>query len=556
MVKLIRKYKQIIIILCISTLYSLFLLSGTLTSIIKTPKETVNMMVGHYYEDYYEYIAFVKQGGYGNIIFHNPFTNDDKGTLFVPWWPLTLTGFIYSLILKLPASLAFWISSFINMIVFFVLSFKAIDLIMKKCSYRNKLFAFMLSLISSSYFSLENWQTFKINIYNNWTSIGFPFTRYNIGTPQHQLANIIYILSIIILAKVLQQKINWKTYGWYFSLSLVLLLTRPINAVVLWFAIFLSLVIENVRPISNKSLKTILFKVKKTLKESFPLYFLSIITLLIFLLLIKLLNTSQAYQNSMNTEIHNFRYPAIKEYLLSVGIILPLAILGLPYYLKHFSFMRLVFLITSGISIFMLLVPIQIHGENILSLFYVQNLRFNNPLTYVFLGTCAVEPLRRLGKGKVFYLAVILVLLFNIPSLFIAWREAIVWPNTISPSYLQFMPNDMYKGIKNLENSNPNKIILTSLKSKLGMMVPSISGCTVFLGINDFTLNMNNKVKTANQFFSLEMDQETAKKFLSSERISEILITKLDGRETLYLERYPFLSKTYSSDNLIILSYQ
>jgi len=57
------RYNRNQLLVClISVSYALLLLSGVISTIIHKPKDTVNMMVGHYYEDYYEYLSFVKQG--------------------------------------------------------------------------------------------------------------------------------------------------------------------------------------------------------------------------------------------------------------------------------------------------------------------------------------------------------------------------------------------------------------------------------------------------------------------------------------------------------------
>ena len=54
-------------------------------------------MVGHYFEDYYEYLSFIKQGQKGSIILENLFDGRDETKIIVPWWPYSLLGFLSSL---------------------------------------------------------------------------------------------------------------------------------------------------------------------------------------------------------------------------------------------------------------------------------------------------------------------------------------------------------------------------------------------------------------------------------------------------------------------------
>ena len=530
-----------------SLVFSLFLISPVMLTNLKTPANTVNMMVGDYYEDYFEYLSFIKQGQKGNIILENLFNGNEGGKIFVPWWPYSLLGYLSFLShLNIPPALIFWFSSAFFAFILLWLTFMAVTIVLKKEGFLRQFLAFLLIIFSSGFFNVfDSLKTpdFKIIPYAFWYSVGPPFNRYSIYTPHHQLTHIIFLLGLLFIISRIRLPLTFSTLGGYFLFSLLLLFLSPSQLLLFWLSYLAS--------------ATVFLMLNKILnKQRFFLPFMVTAILLtpIAFLLYRFSLSSPTYISGRLWDVQHLYHPQISLVILTFGPLLFLFPLGLQPYFSKISFVKLLFFFVTFFSFLFVHFPANILVTNFLTFLGIHNLRFNTPNSYLLLGTSAILALQTIfKKTKGILVTSILILIYLSLSIFGSWQI-----NSRSPyqAYaLQFLPGEIYQGLTVLEQQRGDFTTLTPPGSFLGVIIPAISAKRVYIGRSILTLNLNEKNSLATKFYTFKMTATEAEEFLKKEKIDTILLTRSEATEAEFLRHYSFLQVVFKNSQLTILYY-
>lgn len=538
---------RIFTILGFCCLFAFILLSPVWQTVFHQPPNTVNMYVGHYFEDYYEYLSFIRQGQKGHLILQNLFTTDDPSHFFIGWWPFSLLGYLGFLIhVPLAPMHLYWLSSFVFCVAFTVLTFKAVSLLAGQDSFIRKLSVLLLICFSCSFFSVSLQNRIGIAPIDFWWSIGSPFARYNIGTPQHQLTQIVLLSALLLFCTVSLDRLFHQSLILTVS-SLLLLSLSPSHLILMWMTIFSArifmLLIKQGFNLKKMALLCLPFIISFAVVAPLALYifgqYQSIPTLI----------------SSREWEMKSLYYPSLVQLVLSLGPLAILALFGLPYYFRRMSFPRLVFFFLAFYSFFAVLVPLSYQSGNILRFLGVHNLRFYTAGSYVFLGISCLGLLKTIFRQKkVYYIAVFLLLIFFLPSFYFYWQK--ISSNPYAASFLQYLPKDTYYGLHFFDKYPQTDTILASPSSWLGLVVPSAIGKRVYYGRSIFTLDTQNKKKKADDFYRGKINSAQAQNFLDQEKISFILLTPADGTREQFGQLYPFITPVYQNSAITIYTHQ
>ncbi|OIO13297.1 hypothetical protein COV53_05280 [Candidatus Gottesmanbacteria bacterium CG11_big_fil_rev_8_21_14_0_20_37_11] len=543
------RYNRNQLLVClISVSYALLLLSGVISTIIHKPKDTVNMMVGHYYEDYYEYLSFIKQGQEGNIFLQNLFTSDDRSKLFIPWWSYSVIGLISLILPNNSTVYSYWFASFILLSLTFILTYKIVSVLMQNRAFPEKIITFLLIVFSSSFYLIKFTPKFEVLPFDYWFSQGSPFSRYNMGTPHHEFAQLIFLLSILLTIRIINVKNIWLKYGVFF-VTLCVLFFCASSQLILFSLAFISAYIVSINTNRERVMSFNLFDSSRII----PYLFVFLAIAPIAYLINKYFQSSPTYLSVRNWDITHYYYPSIAQFVQSFGPLFLLGLAGAYRYFAKLSFPRLFLFFISFYTVFISLIPVNIAGTNILSLIGIHNLRINTSVAYIFFGIGTVELFKMISKKCiVFYALAGILFLFYTLSFHIYWKQAVDLPR--QSGYLQYMPKIMYDGIKTLEKDKSGKVVLASPKSSLGLAIPAISGHRVYFGRSIFTLDFDEKLRKANKIYNFEIDTKEVNKLLIEENIGYVVVTFVDNDLASWNKRYPFLKPVYTNSNLTILA--
>ena len=547
--KFIVRHRNVIVLCCSIFGFAFFLLSYVLITYLHQPPNTINMLVGHYFEDYYEYLSFLKQGQQGHILLHNLFSHDDSSTYFTPWWPYLLFGFIsFILHIHIPPHILYWFMSFILLSALLAVTYVAITRLFPDNKFSTSMLALYLIMFSTSLFTINFKNGITIIPIDFWYSNGNPFARYNIGTLHHQTAHLVFLIGILYIIYYVNHPHKRKLTIVLLVFSLLLLSLSPPQLFLFWGAYLVStLVWIFLKTQKEENLRKKWVNIKRT----FLPFSLSCIVCIPFLVLLRKYSLSApAYVATTSWDIRNLYFPPFDILALTTGPLFILALLGIPYYFKEVTFAKILFFFIALISFLAIAMPVSIFGKNIFTILGFFNLRMITPHSYIFLGVSTMFLfLKILKKKNVIFVASCIVMLLYVPSIVTLWKQNNA--GIYAVGYLQYMPTDTYKSITSLEKITDGSVILTSPSSSLGIAVPALTGRKVFIGRTFFTLDWDKKIEIAKKFYTLTMSSEEAHQFLSKNTIRYIIVFQ---QETDYLQiSQKYGLHTLSSNNFITI---
>jgi hypothetical protein len=524
--------KKIIVVL-MAFCFTLILLLPVFLTAYDIPKNTINMMVGHYYEDYYEYLSFVSWGQKGNFFISNLFTNNDPGRYLIPWWPYVFLGFgTYFMQIPVPPQVVYWSASFFFCFILAILIYLNLAKLLKDYPWRVRLISFLAVLTASPWFNFSWKEKIEIIPYNYWYAAGSPFARFNIGTPHHQIAQIIFLLGLL-WAGEFKEKSKGKV-GKFALLSVLLFSVSFPLMLVFWLSF---------------GIIGISFKRVALLKLVGGVYLVGGLALSFFyLLLIKVLGVTPVHQGAGIWDSANIYFPPLILFILVSGPILFLGILGMPIYLKRLTYTKSLYLAVTIISFTAILTtPLKSFWQFL----GIHNLRFTTVGSYILLGAAAALLLHKIIKNKFLYLlAGALFISSSLPSFITFWQEAKKGP--ITAGYMQYMPETIYQGLKFIGGQKDDSTVLTSSTSSLGLVVPALSQKKVYMGRSIFTPDLKERISEADKFYGLKMDKKEAIDFMEKEKIGYVLALNLDANRNKLEKTYPFLKSVYNTYDLAI----
>lgn len=538
----------------ISLLFVIFIYSPLIYSILHTPAGTVNMLVGHYWEDYYVYLTGVSEGLKGQIFVTNLASITDHSRMFLSWWPYTALGFIfYFLRINLSPQNIYWLGAGFLLFVYCLLTYPAIDQLTGIKRRGAGLAAFLFCLLSTGFFRvISNGGKIDFVPFDHWYSIGLPYSRFGVGTPHHELAQIIFLLGIMIIGRKLEKEKVFPLFSSLISGLLLLtiappqflLFTASVSAGVIFYIVYAA------RTEKKSNSEHLFYSHQKLL---FPLTVYLVISVLAAFWVRNVVLATPVMEQSHAWDLNHFFYPGVSLFLLSMGPLLMLAIIGLPIFFRKVTVTGIIYFSVAFFSLVPVVLRLGYGPFDLLRTLGFHNLRFLTPVSFIFLSVASAELLEVFFRKKLYFGIVsgILILFFLFP-LKTTGVQRLKEPE--SAGYLQYMPSDMYSGLKFPEKSFHKGVVLTSPDSSLGLAVAAIDTRQVYIGHFLFTPDIEGRKALSFEFYKLKMDPEAAREFLLKNRIEEIVVYLNDGDSGKMKDYYPFLKEEFKNSQITVFT--
>jgi hypothetical protein len=546
MKKAMSKYWVFVIAICgtlaITNSISFFV------SLARKPVGTTYLGTIHYWEDYFLYLNHFFQGAHGAWLTVNRYTSE-----------VTSPSIIYScnVLLGKIGSLFFLSPILSYNIGVLLLSFTALFLtflFLRRIFASQPALAFWGFVTGSFATSLINrvhaqsggmtWWPFQI-----WRTPHFVFDR--LGGATHQQFQTIFAYLFFILLSVKPT-------------------TPRKEKIALWGPICVNILLTIVNPIQSVfyvgmlyGAYAVIFLIRRTKLNRFEwlrMILLGVTTGLSFLYISGVLNELPHVQSKL-WEASQHSYTNIPFLLLSIGPIVPLAIVGLFKRWKNITLIEMFGLLTiaSGYILFLSKIPQTVGFSNLRVLF---------PASYVFWGLYAaygvqflsekIRPhVRFLSLISIQTLIVTFYMCLSLPTVWWEIQQKLTEPNPQDQTV--YLKSSIMSAFDFLSKETPyDDVVLANPDTHMDTLVPAFSGHTVYSGHMLATVKNDQKQKTARDILTGMMKKEDARLFFSENRIRYILMTPSYGNlHALELkESYPFLTKLYENSDATVYETQ
>ncbi|HCM82817.1 MAG: hypothetical protein UW37_C0027G0005 [Candidatus Gottesmanbacteria bacterium GW2011_GWA2_44_17] len=513
----------------------------------QTPKEYTYLAVGHYYQDYFEYVQQIAQGAFGHWLIQNQFTTHDPTRTLIGWGQYIFIG-KFALFFHLTPFAAYWVSIFLFSILLCFLLFLVIRKMIPDEPFFFQISAFLFSVCAVPFIkftgALGQW---AIVPYDFWYAPISLFHRIG-GIPHHLTTTICVLLSLLLMDRIFAnihiKKIrSLIIYTTLLILILLVLLTfgplQVINVLVSFGIVGMILIWKS------------FVKEKNGVKTKRIALFLLAVGLCVLpaALFIKHIHGSgELFTWVMAWETAQQNYPAVSLILLTIGPILLFVPFGIRRYFKSTTPIRLLILFFTICSYFFA-------STSFAKYLGTFNLRFFTPLSYVLFGVLAVVGIREISKRFPFSKLVADLFIFGFLLYSIVVTLSILRSfGGVDP--ISYQSNELLDGIKTLNQQSNRRAVLTSPSLSLGMIVPCIVDRNVYLGRMFFTPQYEEKIGISEGFYQGGMSPDQARQFLIENDIGYVLLSPSEPYPTRNLEQYPFLKKIYTNNALTIFRFQ
>ncbi|KKQ24091.1 MAG: hypothetical protein US40_C0011G0006 [Candidatus Roizmanbacteria bacterium GW2011_GWC2_37_13] len=277
------------------------------------------------------------------------------------------------------------------------------------------------------------------------------------------------------------------------------------------------------------------------------------ISIIIPLLYIKSVTSTYPWKTLMDFHENNILVFNIKDYVLALGPIFFTGVAGgiLVIGKKKQELLGLVTWVI-GVAVTMVL----------FKFFPYQSLRFVQTANHIPLAILSAYLFYELWKTARFYIKAIIVITvitiitnglaqtyFSIKAQtqFINQRALATLPLVPYPPQVMYPLTDFYNGLKWLEKNTGRQTVVLA-KITAGNYIPAYSGNFVYLGHIAETPNFDNRVKKADEFFSGNLTEEQAFKFLKTENIDYVFYGPQEKENAVKdISAYTFLKAGYQS---------
>ncbi|MFA6081406.1 MAG: hypothetical protein WC741_03280 [Patescibacteria group bacterium] len=503
-----------------------------------------------YTYDYNVYISKIRQGQEGRMNIVDKYDNhpEQKG-VFLQMFYLT-SGRITKIfnisptatyqLLRIVMSV-FWISTIIFLNIYFLRKISLINL------------GVIFSLLTASFpvfYRFENqwWVTF----YMNWWQELDVMKR--ISFIPHDVFNYISIAILSILLSLTAKNKGNKYLPVICLLLFISVFIQPSSALlflVSWTLYHLILTIW------SKSLEKdrVIILIKQT-----SVIFISI---LIPILYIKTSTSIYPWKSLLDFDQNNRLSVNIRDYVFSFGPVFFTGMAGLVLVLLKKK-QELLSLVTWIIGVSVLLILFKFFP-------YQSELRFVQTANHIPLAILSVYFLKYLfdrSKNLIttysIYIVVILIIFlgavqgyFSLRSQtqFINQRAIATIPLVPYPPQVMYPMSDFYNGLKWLETNTDHKTVVLS-KITAGNYIPAFSGNFVYLGHSGETPNFEKRTEKVNEFFSGNLPENQAFKFLKTENIRYVFYGPQEKENSLKdIGNYKFLAPVYKTKLVTIYEY-
>jgi hypothetical protein len=541
-----RNVRQTLCVSVIALILSLLNISRIFYSALYVPADSTYLAVGHYYEDYFEYVQQIAQGGFGHTQVENQFTVSDETKTIVAWGSYLVIGKVASSI-GLSPFFAYWASVFIFSYILFLVLFYLIRNILPGLPFYFQVLTLLLGVLAVPFVHSVTFAPFIIQFYDYWYAPITLFQRIG-AVPHHMISSIATGLTFLVFVRLTKQAFKKDfhifTIDSFFLTVLILLVlvSSPLHAITLVTSISTVGVILFFRIYRNK--------VDQTVARSFlfSLLFPFIIFGLTAVYLKFSQGTGQLFERARMWEsLQNHRESALRL-ILTIGPIIIFIPFGIIRFIKSVSVVRLTLLAFVFFSYLYYLSPC----AYLLGTF---NQRFLlTPYIYVVFSCISVEyiygVMKREGARKILIQCVVALVFF-----YFILGTLITNRSFFNSNAINYLPNNVIEGITQLQRTH-KKAVLTSPYSTLGMIVPILVDRNVYIGRTIFTPDLEAKQIVANAFYQHQFSNEEAEKFLIDNTIGYILLASSDPYSVDSLRQYPFLTEFYKNDDITIYSYE
>ncbi len=485
------------------------------------PKDAVFMgMHKINWYDTYTYLAWIEQGRMGSFFFVNLFSSEPQVSVF--FHPLFLvTGFVTA-IFDLTNIVAYHVSRFFIGGAFFLLAYIFISKFFTE-SYK-RILAFILLATSSGVGiivggnSTDLWFTETVTFLNIYES---PLNTFSLC--------LILAIFIISLDKFHTKSIKWSAIAAIFMNVLVLVHTYDfifVAAVLGFYTLLKSIHKDDISYLRNL-LYLYLFSFPAILWQAYVLKE----------------NVSLALWATIQSSVPAY-HPI--NYLTGFGFLAVFATVGsiYAYYKKQFHF---------AFPIIWIVIVV-------ILLYFPYLARFQRKFTeglhipVVLLATVGivwwVKFLTDHSKITRYFLYSFVVLHLSLTNWYVVYQDIKVFDEGAYPYYYKKSEIDAIKWLKN--NSNKGQAVLSG--TKLGNIIPGISGRPVYMGYDTITDNYYQRYDTVKNIFALqEISQDKLKDFFELYNISYLVY---DQEMKTYIQfdikKYEFLKLVYESPDIKI----
>jgi hypothetical protein len=500
-----------------------------------------------YTYDYNVYISKIRQGQEGRMSIVDKYDNhpEQKG-VFLQMFYLT-SGKITKIFNISPTATyqllriimsVFWISTIIFLNIYFLRKNSLINL------------GVIFSLLTASFpvfYRFENqwWMTF----YMNWWQELDVMKR--ISFIPHDTFNYISMSALTILLSLTAKNKSNKYFPVICLFLFVSVFIQPSSAllfVVSW------VLFHTISVIWSKTFEKA--KIITLLRQTFIIF----VSILIPILYIKTATSTYPWKALLDFDQNNRLSVNLKEYALSFGPVFFTGIAGLILVLLKKK-QELLSLVTWIIGVSVLIILFKFFP-------YQSELRFVQTANHIPLAILSIYFIYYLitkFKNTIItngiYIVVAFIILLGLvqgyfslrsQTQFINQRAVATIPLVPYPPQVMYPMSDFYNGLKWLETDTNHKTVVLS-KITAGNYIPAYSGNFVYLGSTGETPDFNQRTEKVNDFFSGDLPEKQALKFLKTENISYIFYGPQEKENSIKdISLYTFLKAIYKSPLVII----
>ncbi|OGG05899.1 hypothetical protein A3D05_03175 [Candidatus Gottesmanbacteria bacterium RIFCSPHIGHO2_02_FULL_40_24] len=477
------------------------------------PEGRTYNMVHNNVQDYHFYQALMNEGAGGSWLIYDPYTSESHQPSIIFSY-FTWLGKI-SRVFNISYVYTYHLARILGSILFFIAAFKLLSVI----KLPHKRLAWLFFLFTPPLFTLRavGDKLDKIPYMYWWT--GMDPVRRASYLPHHMIGAFLLIWSVILILRFFYSgKIKYIVFTSIVALpmafvhtpSLLILLIILPPSIIIWLLLRL-LTSGNI----NK--KPVMFL-------AFALFW----TLSLLFLAFMVSQTDKGFPWSQYREWErNLQYPLNKELIGALGILFPLAVIGIIYSLLSLRFDRI--FIAVWFVLPFLLIPLS-------SKFSISNIRLIQGIPYLseaILAILGIDFLILLLKkfykkfipfrlplslsGSIYVLLGLVFLVHAYPSLIWSIKDSI---REFSPIFGNvYLDNRLFNAFDYINDNYPQKT-LTLGTFYTGNYLPVYTHTVSFIGHSGYTDKLSEKESLVFKFFEHKMAPEEAKSFILDNRIT------------------------------------
>lgn len=533
-----NKNYQWLTVITISLIVATINIFHIIIGLAKTAVGYTYLATGHYYLDYFEYLQYIGAGIAGRWLPIYYFTTDIN---LADWryYPYILLGKI-AWIFHLSPVVAYWVSVFILTALTLIVFYYLINKMIPKEAFSLKIIAFLTAVFSGPVYKiLINNGQLALSPYDFWYGPSSFIRRFEV-VPYHTLGLLLILLIIILINKTwenLSHLTNKSMFINGFLAAILIILVMTFSPFPLASLIPSLLILSAISffKVKNNRLKILIFN-SIILMLIIPFYFI--------------LRRSFGYEG-MSFEVKWIVQPNWQFVLLNLGPIILFFPFGIFEYLKTDNFLRKILLIFTLVSYCLFMSPIAYYMGT-------HNLRFLSSISYICYGVLTVLGIKKISslfkkykKTAIILISALLIFYSCFLTFYSINIRAAGLDFSTPVTIWTYLPSPIIEGLQSLHNY-PEANVLTGPYGEIGMFVPIFSYKRAYIGHPVRTNNIEKKRSIAYLFYSGQMTENEANKFLKTNKIGFVILTSLDNFDVNIINRYSFLKSIFVKPTIII----